>query len=46
VSEAGGPSTGIIMSIPIVLLALFVVRRYRPENAAPVARQIAGDSDA
>jgi len=41
VSEAGGASAGIIMSVPVILWALFVVRRYGPENAAPVAKQVA-----
>jgi membrane protease YdiL (CAAX protease family) len=41
VSEAGGDSVGIIMSMPVILWALFVVRRYGPENAAPIERQVA-----
>jgi len=41
VSEAGGASVGIVMSLPIILWAIFVVRRYGPENAAPVQRQVA-----
>lgn len=40
VSEAGGESVGILMSVPVILWALFVVRRYGPENAAPVQRQV------
>jgi len=40
-SEAGGVFVGIIMSVPVIVWALFVVRRYGPENAAPVQRQIA-----
>lgn len=43
VSQAGGPSAGTIMSVPVILWAMFVVRRYGPENAAPVPRQIDGD---
>jgi membrane protease YdiL (CAAX protease family) len=41
VSEAGGASVGIVMSLPVILWAIFVVRRYGPENAAPVRRQVA-----
>lgn len=41
VSEAGGASVGIVMSLPVILWAIFVVRRYGPENAAPVQRQVA-----
>jgi membrane protease YdiL (CAAX protease family) len=39
-SEAGGSSVGIIMSVPIILWAIYVVRRYGSENAAPIPRQI------
>ena len=41
VSEAAGPFTAGIMSVPIFLWALYVPRRYGQENAAPVARQTA-----
>ncbi len=41
VSEAGGQFAASIMSAPMVLWALYVVRRYGQENAAPVARQTA-----
>lgn len=41
VSEAGGASVGIVMSLPVILWAIFVVRRYGPENVAPVQRQVA-----
>jgi membrane protease YdiL (CAAX protease family) len=41
VSEAGGDSVGIIMSVPVILWALYIVRRYGPENAAPARRQVA-----
>ena len=41
VSEAGGQFAPSIMSAPIVLWALYVVRRYGPENAAPEAKQVA-----
>ena len=37
-SEAGGGSVGIVMSLPVILWTIFVVRRYGPENAAPVQR--------
>lgn len=40
-SEAGGGATGIIMSVPVIVWAIFVVRRYGPENAAPIKRQMA-----
>jgi membrane protease YdiL (CAAX protease family) len=43
VSEAGGDSVGIIMTIPVILWAIYVVRRYGPENAAPIQRQMAND---
>jgi membrane protease YdiL (CAAX protease family) len=45
VSEAGGDSIGIIMTIPVILWAIYVVRRYGPENAAPIQRQMANDPD-
>lgn len=41
VSEAGGASVGIIMSVPVILWAFYVVRRYGPENASPTRRQMA-----
>lgn len=40
-SEAGGAFAGIIMSAPVIIWAIFVVRRYGPENASPVQRQVA-----
>jgi membrane protease YdiL (CAAX protease family) len=40
-SQAGGAAVGIVMSVPVILWALFVVRRYGPENAAPIERQMA-----
>ncbi len=40
VSEAGGPYAPIIMTVPIILLALFIPRRYGLENCAPVKKQI------
>ena len=41
VSEAGGASVGVIMSVPVIFWAIFVIRRYGSDNAAPVQRQIA-----
>jgi len=41
VSEAGGTSVGIIMSAPVIMWAIVVVRRYGPEDAAPIKRQVA-----
>jgi membrane protease YdiL (CAAX protease family) len=41
VSEAGGRYAPAIMSAPIVLWALYVVRRHGPENAAPTPKQVA-----
>jgi membrane protease YdiL (CAAX protease family) len=41
VSEAGGDYVAILMSAPMVTWALYVVRRYLPENIAPVQRQVA-----
>jgi len=41
VSEAGGQFSAILMSAPIVVWAIFVIRRYGPENASPLPKQIA-----
>jgi len=41
VCEAGGQFVAILMSLPVILWALYLVRRYGPENAAPVPRQVA-----
>jgi len=41
VSDAGGQFVAILMSAPIIVWALYVVRRYGPENAAPVGKQVA-----
>jgi len=41
VSEAGGQFSAILMSVPIILWAIFVMRRYGPEHAAPIKRQMA-----
>jgi membrane protease YdiL (CAAX protease family) len=40
VSEAGGAYTAILMSAPMVAWAIYVVRRYQPENSAPVVKQV------
>jgi len=40
-SEAGGDFVGIIMSVPVILWAIYVGRRYGPENASPLQRQVA-----
>jgi uncharacterized protein len=41
VSEAGGQFAAMLMSAPMVAWAIYVVRRYKPENVAPVERQVA-----
>jgi len=41
VSEAGGQFAPAIMTAPIILLALFIPRKYGMENCAPVEKQIA-----
>jgi len=41
VSEAGGQFVAILMSVPVILWAIFLVRRYGPDNAAPVQKQVA-----
>jgi membrane protease YdiL (CAAX protease family) len=41
VSEAGGQFVAFMMTAPLIAWAIFVVRRYQPENAAPVIKQIA-----
>jgi membrane protease YdiL (CAAX protease family) len=41
VSEAGGERAAVVMGAAAVLWAIFVMRRYGPENAAPVPRQTA-----
>lgn len=40
-NEAGGSFAGIMLSIAVILWALYIPRRYGVENAAPIARQIA-----
>ncbi len=41
VSEAGGQFAAMLMSVPVIAWAIFVVRRYGQENAAPLPRQVA-----
>jgi membrane protease YdiL (CAAX protease family) len=41
VSEAGGQFAGVIMTVPIILLALYIPRRYGVENVAPIEKQSA-----
>lgn len=41
VSEAGGQFVAILMSAPVVAWAIFVVRRYGPENVSPLPKQVA-----
>ena len=40
-NEAGGPFAGVILSVVIILWALYIPRRYGMENASPFARQAA-----
>lgn len=40
VSEAGGQFAAILMSVPVIAWALYVVRRYGPENASPLEKQV------
>jgi len=40
VSEAGGQFVAILMSVPVIGWALYVVRRYGPESASPLPKQI------
>lgn len=40
-NEAGGQFAGVILSIAIILWALYIPRRYGIENAAPLERQVA-----
>jgi membrane protease YdiL (CAAX protease family) len=40
VSEAGGQFVAVLMTIPMIGWALYVVRRYGPESASPLPKQI------
>lgn len=40
-NEAGGQFAGMILSVVVILWALYILRRYGVENAAPIARQVA-----
>jgi uncharacterized protein len=42
VSEAGGQFAGPIMTVPVIVWALIIPRKYGVENCAPVPKQIAG----
>jgi membrane protease YdiL (CAAX protease family) len=41
VSEAGGQFVGFLMTAPVIVWSIYVVRRYQPENASPLAKQVA-----
>jgi membrane protease YdiL (CAAX protease family) len=41
VSEAGGQFVAPIMTVPVILWALFIPRKYGIQNCAPVEKQIA-----
>ena len=41
VSEAGGQYVAIIMTMPVILWSIYVVRKYGQENVAPIEKQIA-----
>ena len=41
VSEAGGQYVAIIMTMPLILWSIFIVRKYGQENVAPIEKQIA-----
>lgn len=41
VSEAGGQYVAIIMTVPLILWSIYVVRKYGQENVAPIEKQIA-----
>jgi hypothetical protein len=40
-NEAGGSFAAIMLSLAVILWALYIPRRYGIENAAPIARQVA-----
>jgi membrane protease YdiL (CAAX protease family) len=39
-NEAGGQFAGMILSVAVILWALYIPRRYGMENAAPIVRQV------
>jgi membrane protease YdiL (CAAX protease family) len=41
VSEAGGQFVGFLMTAPVIVWSIYVVRRYQPENASPLVKQVA-----
>jgi CAAX protease family protein len=41
VSEAGGQFVAPLMSVPVILWALFIPRKYGLENVAPISKQVA-----
>ncbi len=41
VSEAGGQYVAIVMTMPLILWSIIVVRRYGPQSVAPIEKQIA-----
>jgi membrane protease YdiL (CAAX protease family) len=43
VSEAGGQFTGPIMTVPIIIWALIIPRRYGMEDCSPAPKQVAGE---
>jgi hypothetical protein len=40
VSEAGGQFVAVLMTVPVIGWARYVVRRYGPENASPLPKQV------
>ena len=46
VSDAGGQLVGPIMTIPVILWALIIPRRYGMEDCSPEPKQVAGEASA
>jgi hypothetical protein len=40
-NEAGGQFTAVILSVAVILWALYIPRRFGWENASPLAKQLA-----
>lgn len=40
VSEAGGQNVAIIMTVPLIVWSIYVVRKFGQENVAPIEKQI------